>query len=122
MTVNVPPLTIDPARQFGRVCINGTRIPASAVAWSVWAENDPKGNSGHQKGVKGCASDYGVTRNEALLACWWLVAEGHLVEVRGETKRKAKWVAWSDHALRVFGGWDKRTRKLCDPDDYEVAP
>lgn len=119
---DTPPLTIDPGRQFGQVCINGTRVPAEAVAWSMWAENDPTSGSGCHDGSEGTAGDYQVSRNEVLLATAWFVHEGFLSTVRGHRARKAKWEAWADHAWRVFGGWDKRTRKLCDPDDYRGDP
>lgn len=117
---DTPPLTIDPARQFGRVCITGTRVPAESVAWSMWAENDPDESSGCHDGAAGTADDYGVTRNEVLLATAWFVHEGHLATIRGKRARKAKWEAWALHAWSVFGGWDKRTRKLCDPDDFQI--
>lgn len=116
---DTPPLTVHPSVQFGRLCIAGTRLPVDAVGWSVWAENGSD-RSGHHGGVTGCADDYEITRNDALMACWWFVSSGTINEVRGERKRKARWVAWAEHAHRVLGGWDKRARTLCDPDNYVV--
>lgn len=110
ITRDVPPLTIDPRRQFGRVCLNGSRTPAECIAEGVWAGED----------VDQTADDYGTTREEVLLACWWWVLEsGHFGECRG--KRKRQWRMWAEHAQMVLGGWRKGT-KLCDPDEFVVQP
>lgn len=61
-----PVLSIDPRRQFGKVCIIGTRVPADSVAGCVAA-----GDS-----VDEVAEDYGVSRDQVLTACWWWATEG----------------------------------------------
>lgn len=101
-----PTISCDPLRQFGRPCITGTRITAETIAGSVWA-----GDS-----VDSVADNYGVDRLDVLWCCAWWIAEGGLHGTRGQ--RRQRWMLWYEHAMRVLGGWDKRRRRLCDPDDY----
>ncbi len=103
-----PIITCDPRRQFGRPCVEGTRIPADAVAGCVFG-----GDS-----VDEVADDYGIARIQVLWCCAWWVQEGHLKPYRGE--RRKLWAAWTEHAFRVLGGWDKGS-VLCDPDDFDAA-
>lgn len=101
----VRPLTIDPGRQFGRVCVNGTRIPATIIAENVRAGDD----------MGSLVSDYGISRTDVLLCCWWWVDEGHLGQRRGN--RKVKWHLWADRAHSALGGWEGHVVDLCSPDD-----
>lgn len=101
-----PVATIDPRRQFGRPCVNGSRTPLDCLAECVYA-----GDS-----VDEVADGYGVFRGDVLLACWWFVYDGHLTASR--SKKKRLWVLWADHALGILGGHVKDV-DLCDPDDYE---
>lgn len=94
--VEEPLLTIDLRRQFGRPCIAGTRIPADSIAWSVWAD-----------GLDVTMDGYGVTRVQALVACWWLVQalqEPRLRLRRDERALVAHWGEWAVEALTVLGG------------------
>lgn len=96
-----PILTIDPKRQFGRVCIEGTRVPAEVVGEAVAG-----GDS-----VDDVARDYDVTREQVLLACWWyaVYVEGHGKFTKAV---RAAWLggdyeaSWATRALRVLGGHD----------------
>lgn len=108
-----PVLTIDPGMQFGAVCMAGTRVPADSVAGSVAA-----GDS-----VDAVAEDYGVTREEVLVACWWHVTDGEAARSR------AKWAlsvrrawgdgrlagSWAHNAAMILGG--HRPGPLADPPD-----
>lgn len=89
-----PVLTIDPRRQFGQVCIAGTRTPAESVAGCVWAE-----------GIEQAMVDYGVTREQALLACWWWVQDARLYRRKFERQVVEAWGEWADdEALQHLGG------------------
>lgn len=94
-----PVLTIDPALQFGRVCVENTRIPAESIAECVAA-----GDS-----VDEVAADYAITREHVLLACWWEVQVERAR--RSQSKRSRKlleaWGEWADeHVIPCLGGWD----------------
>lgn len=99
LRVTEPVLTIDPRRQFGRVCIEGTRVPAESVAACVAG-----GDS-----VDETADNYNVTRDQVLLACWWYAWN---VEGRGKFAKaiRAAWngedyeTSWTTRAIRVLGG------------------
>lgn len=99
MSDDGPILTIDPRRQFGRVCIGGTRVPADVVAQCVAA-----GDS-----VDATADNYGVTRDQVLLACWWYAEEVSARSKLGKSIKDA-WIgdhgddSWANRALWVLGG------------------
>jgi uncharacterized protein (DUF433 family) len=101
-------LTVDPSRGFGRVCVAGRGLHAESVATAVWAEGGD---------VDGVAEDYGVSRDEALLCCWWWVTEGALD--RGKDRaRRTRWKRWTDEqVIQILGGW-RKGETLCNPDDY----
>lgn len=94
-----PVLTIDPKRQFGRVCIEGTRVPAEVVAQCVAA-----GDS-----VDETADDYGITRDQVLLACWWYATSG-AGRSKFDRAIRAAWIgedleaSWTTRAAMVLGG------------------
>ena len=106
--MSAPCLTIDPSRGFGRVCVAGRGLHAESVATAVWAEGGD---------VDGVAEDYGVSRDEALLCCWWWVTEGALD--RGKDRaRRTRWKRWADEqVIQILGGW-RKGETLCNPDDY----
>lgn len=54
-------ISIHPGYQFGRPVIAETRTPTSSLAGCVFA-GDP---------VDAVADDYGASREEVLLACWY---------------------------------------------------
>lgn len=119
MSADLNPLTIDPRRHHGDVCIGGTRVPAYVVAEAAWGENG---------GVDQAADDYDVTRVDVLLACWWWVEMASGVESfqamprrKNERRRRQQWKAWARYAMEVLGGHVKglEPHELCDPDDYE---
>lgn len=105
LSTDEPVLTVDPRRQFGRVCIIGTRIPAESVAWAVWAD-----------GVEDAMEDYGVTHQQALLACWWLVENCRGVRRKTEREIVARWGEWADEALFHLGG-HRRGQPCPEPPD-----
>lgn len=74
-------LWIDPGRQFGHVCVYGTRVAATTVAESVWLGEDP-------------VADYRITHRQALVACWWVATN----TTRTWSKR------WGQWAHEAFGG------------------
>jgi uncharacterized protein (DUF433 family) len=93
-----PTLSIDPGLQFGAVCVTGTRVPADSLSGSVFAGD----------GVDETASDYGVSRQDVLLACWWLVDQALMV---APSKRKTyeqnvvdRWGKWSQTVIRGLAG------------------
>lgn len=80
-------LTIRPGVASGAPCIGRTGTAAWAIAGCLWA-----GDS-----VDDIADEYGVTREEILVACWFLATYG--VE--------AAW--WNrDERRRAGAGWTKR--------------
>lgn len=96
-----PVITIDPAVAWGRPHIRGA--PTYAIAGAVWA-----GDS-----VTTVADDYGRSRAEVLLACWWEAS----ADANNRKLRKA-WRQWHDqHAAPVLSGFDKTrtTDQLPDP-------
>lgn len=91
-----PHLSIDPAVQFGRVCVPGTRIPADALSGCVAG-----GDS-----VDAVAADYEVSRKEVLLCCWWAVMDA-LSQRRPTVYEKSlrnEWRDWANKAQWVMGG------------------
>jgi uncharacterized protein (DUF433 family) len=95
-----PVIQIDPAMRFGRPHIKG--VSTNAIAERVIA-----GESVDEVG-----DDYGLSRHEVLLACWW---EGTGGEYRKE------WKAWAEEVWPALGGWNKPfdADTLPDPPDEE---
>ena len=86
-----PKLSIDLAMQFGSVCVDGTRVPYESLSGAVFA-----GDS-----VDSTAKDFGVTREEVLLCCWWEVEVA--VQSGRQTKHEREVVErWGFWAVEVF--------------------
>lgn len=100
-----PVLTIDPRRQFGDVCIYGSRIPASAVAGCVAA-----GDS-----IESVMDGYGIGRDDLLLACWWYRWDCAVIRRKWERAVSDAWSDWAEDALLILGG--HRCGPLHDPPD-----
>lgn len=100
-----PVLTIDPRRQFGDVCIDSGRVPASVVARCVVA-----GDS-----VDSVAEGYAITREQVLVACWWYgdICSHARRPLKIERKVAVAWGCWLDEALHVLGG--HKDGPLADP-------
>ena len=104
-----PFLTIDPGMQFGRVCLNHTRTPADVVAECVFA-GDP---------VDYIADAYGLTREDVLLACWWVTFDA---TVRPKSRRTAseqrlveRWGPWCELVHASLGGWSDQPTPIDPP-------
>lgn len=100
-------LTIDPRRQFGRVCVEGTRVPADAIAKNVAAGD----------GVDRVADDYQITREQVLLCCLWYSWECLSIRRNFERKVAKAWDKWADEALYVLGG--HKPGPLADPPEID---
>jgi len=99
-----PVLTIDPAVQGGTVCVEDTRIPASQIGGSVFAGDSPDE----------VARDYGITRQQVLLCCWyWGDYEQFARTKQGRDVRK-RWGAWLKTAHLHFAR-SLHPSKLDDP-------
>lgn len=76
-------VVIDPARNFGRPSLPGG--PAvDVVAGMVWA-GDPVNSVVDEYG------EYGITRAQVLVACWYAVEYG-------PRRRYERWSDWAQHA------------------------
>lgn len=60
-----PFVSINPAMRSGAPCINGIRVPVSAVAGTVLGY-----------GVAEAMSSYDLTRHDVLVACWYVGTYG----------------------------------------------
>jgi len=54
-----PHVRVDPAQRFGRPNVKG--VPVDAIADAVWVGET----------VEVVADEYGLTRPDVLVACWW---------------------------------------------------
>lgn len=105
-----PVIHTDPAVAGGEPCIDGA--PVTAVAGRI-AAGEP---------VADVAADYGITRRQALTACWWC---GIALEDFADW-----WARWADEAALILGSapdWDTMCVPLADPpliadDDEPVRP
>lgn len=86
---DTPYVSIDPTIQYGRPCIGGTRITTENIAGRVWG-----GDS-----VDDVALDFGMTREQVLVACWY---EDYLMW-------GSDWFDWAEAALPLMnaGRWDE---------------
>lgn len=107
MVLERPVLTIDPRRQFGRVCVGGSRIPAETLGEMVAA-----GDS-----VDELAEAYEVTRDEVLLACLWYQWDCETMRAKRQQRTAKAWREWALVASRVLGGWEPGP--LTDPPDLK---
>lgn len=86
----LPVITIDPAVRFGRPHIDG--ISCEALAGMVAAGED----------VNVVAAEYGRTRGEVLLACWWIGMDG-------PSRWQKRWRVWAEaaHQRLARGEYDE---------------
>jgi Uncharacterized conserved protein len=77
-----PTITVDPRIAFGEPCI-GT--PPTRVA-------DLAGMVAAGETVDTTAGEYGRTRHEVLLACWWEATHG---------RYRQQWGAWAEQFLYI---------------------
>lgn len=100
-----PHVSVDPQMRSGRPCVNGTRIPAEALAGYVAAGDD----------VGFVAEQYNLTREAVLVACWYQATYG-----KGRWRKR--WGEWAEdsHSAMWHGlwadvddppEWPKRSRK-----------
>lgn len=74
-----------PGRMGGEATIGDTRITCRNVAGRVWAGET----------VADLADDFGITRDQVRLACWWLIE--HAVENDDwEWMARETWEAWAE--------------------------
>ena len=100
-------LTIHPAYAFGAVCVGSTAIPASIVAGRLWAGDT----------LTVIAADYGISRRQAVTACWWGVRAA--VET-APSRRNAldkqiveRWDGWESEAYLYLAGRGGRNPADC---------
>ncbi|MER7166804.1 hypothetical protein ABT336_12170 [Micromonospora sp. NPDC000207] len=79
-----PAITIDPAVAWGGPAVRG--IGTVHIAGAVSAGDT----------VMAVAADYGLTRHEVLLACWWEGTQG---------EHRQAWQEWAEQAHQTLGGW-----------------
>lgn len=91
-----PVITIDPGVSFGAPHIRG--VSTEAIAGMVYAGED----------FDTVAADYGLSRHEVILACWY---EGSAGSYRVE------WRSWTLAVAPALGGW-----KPLDPAAVEEPP
>lgn len=80
-----PIIAIDASVNFGRPQIRG--ISTEAIAGMVMAG----------EGVVTTADEYGLTRHEVVLACWWEGFQG---------RYRRQWKTWADRVHPPLGGWE----------------
>lgn len=85
-------VSADPAVQFGRPCIDGTRIPAENIAELVAAGET----------VEGVCEDFNLTRAQVLVACWYYTRHGVGDGFGLRTKLRAAWGPWLADTHRQF--------------------
>lgn len=109
-------LTIRPGVAVGAPCVGRTGAPAWAVAGPVWA-----GDS-----LEETARDYNCTRNDALVACWFLATYGIESAWWNGAKRHApgrvwvkRWGAWAAEHAEAF--WRHQYDRIPDPPSREAA-
>lgn len=89
MTGDRPHVRVDPAQRFGQPAVRG--ISCDAIADMLIAEED----------VDVVADEYGLTRADVLVACWYL-------GLYGTPRWRRRWWTWaSDVAGPAM--WDIRT-------------
>lgn len=89
-----PILVIDPGIQFGRVCVEHTRVPADVVAECVAA-----GES-----VDFVADSYQLDRDDVLLCCFWFARECAGGRRKLQRQIIEAWSEWAEEALMIMGG------------------
>lgn len=87
---------IDPRRRVGEPCIGGSRLPVAAVAVRSWYD-----------GIDAAVDTYDITRQQALVACWYAGTYGitHIWRASGDRSRyvsawrepwRARWRQWAE--------------------------
>lgn len=79
-----PVITIDPGMSLGAPNIRG--ISTEAIAGMVYAG----------EGLAAVARDYGLTRHQVILACWYEGSAGVY---------RRQWRSWSSAVGRALAGW-----------------
>lgn len=94
-----------PAYQFGAPCVGFSRIGADTIGGMVAAGET----------IDAICSDYGLTREDVLIACWWYA--NHCAGVRRKWERRVAdaWQEWSFDAAMILGG--HQLGPLADPPD-----
>jgi uncharacterized protein (DUF433 family) len=100
---DLPRITVHPAYQFGRPCLEGTRIPADILAEFVLA-----GDS-----VDSTADAYDVSRAAVLAACWHEATYG-------EKRVQQHWREWLEAWFRSLAGYDHAPPLSEVPDPPEM--
>lgn len=83
-----PAITIDPAVRFGYPHIRG--IPTDAIAGMVWAGETPEV----------VCEDYGITRYELLLACWYEASYRPVAP--GKSAYRQAWARWAKDVFQLL--------------------
>lgn len=91
-----PVIVIDPAMSFGAPQIKG--ISTEAIAGMVWAGED----------FATVADEYGLSRHEVILACWYEGSAGVY---------RRQWKSWTNAVFRALAGW-----RSFDPETVEEPP
>lgn len=98
-TVERPVVVTDPAVAYGRPQV--ARIGVEHIAGATWVES-----------VDVAADEYGLTRPQVLVACWW-------IGLYGDRRWRRRWKTW---AQQVDGElWHSRY-EIPDPPTREEAP
>lgn len=103
-------LTIRPGVAFGAPCVGRTGTAAWAIVGPIWAGD----------AVNDVAKDYDLTRNEVLVACWFVATYG--VESawwNGERRHRPgdvwtrRWGTWASKHAATF--WRHEFDEVPDP-------
>lgn len=101
-------LTIRPGVSSGAPCVGSTGTAAWAIAGPIWA-----GDS-----VDSVAHDYGTTREDVLVACWFLATYGIEAAWWNGEKRHAPGRVW----VKRWGGWAAQYAAEFWRHQYDVIP
>lgn len=99
-----PAVVFDPGIRFGWPQVVG--IPVESIGGMVWAGEN----------VDTTADEYDLTRDQVLVACWWL-------GIHGAKKWRRRWKVWAQTAHDHM--WHGRWEKVTDPpteNEASLAP
>lgn len=102
-----PHVWVDPARQSGKPCIAGTRIPTASAARYVW---DGPGVAGALKAWPD------VTRGQILVACWYEAVHGSGGTDAG---MRLVWARWAELAGEAMWSAEVAYDTIPDPPSRE---
>lgn len=93
-----PHVAVDPGMKFGEPTIGGTGIAVDVVAGMVWA-----GETVDTVAWEYSGSGWTVTREQVLVACWFVATHGN------SRRWRKRWKAWAEQAHQHMhaGDWDK---------------